>query len=238
MSCSVPARAAAPTPARRRGWRAPRRTPPRTSPRSGGRCSCCSASSGSCRRPRAPPSASARRRARTVVGEALRPSARSTLSWAMRPRQTTPASRGRAAMPAARNGRQVAISAGVGLFSGGAQRTALVIMQSMSVRPSSGSARSGRWRSRSFVSVRVEQLAGIVAGERPAGAVGAGDARARGRRSAAGPSVAERRRPAPLNQSGCRARVLVAVGDQARAERAVARRLGRNGAHWSSSSSA
>ena len=37
--------------------------------------------------------------------------------------------------PAARNCRQVAISPGVGLFSGGTQRTALVIMQSMSVRP-------------------------------------------------------------------------------------------------------
>ena len=41
----------------------------------------------------------------------------------------------------ARNGRQVPISAGVGLFCGGTQRTALVIMQSTSVRPSSGRAR-------------------------------------------------------------------------------------------------
>ena len=41
---------------------------------------------------------------------------------------------------ASKKGRQVAISFGSGLFSGGAQRTAFVIMQSTSFRPSSGRA--------------------------------------------------------------------------------------------------
>ena len=49
-------------------------------------------------------------------------------------------SRGSAARRAARKSRQVAISAGVGLFCGGTQRTAFETMQSVSARPSSGSA--------------------------------------------------------------------------------------------------
>ena len=65
---------------------------------------------------------------------------RSSVSWAMRPRQTTARSRGSAAMRATRNGRQVAISAGVGLFCGGTQRTALETRQSVSASPSAGSA--------------------------------------------------------------------------------------------------
>ena len=68
------------------------------------------------------------------------PSAASVLSWAMRPSARMATRRGIAAMRLARNGRQVPISAGVGLFSGGTQRTALVIMQSTSVSPSSGRA--------------------------------------------------------------------------------------------------
>ena len=48
---------------------------------------------------------------------------------------------GIAAMRCARNAsRQVLISAGVGLFSGGTQRTALVMRASTSVSPSSGRA--------------------------------------------------------------------------------------------------
>ena len=43
-----------------------------------------------------------------------------------------------AAISAARNPRQVFCSAGVGLFSGGTQRTALVMRASTSVSPSSG----------------------------------------------------------------------------------------------------
>ena len=58
----------------------------------------------------------------------------------MRPRQRTARSRGSAAIRAARNGRQVAISAGVGLFCGGTQRTAFDTRQSASTSPSSGSA--------------------------------------------------------------------------------------------------
>jgi hypothetical protein len=47
---------------------------------------------------------------------------------------------GISAMVAARNLRHVLISAGNGLFSGGTQRTALVIRASISVSPSSGRA--------------------------------------------------------------------------------------------------
>ena len=47
---------------------------------------------------------------------------------------------GQRARRAARNGRQVAISAGVGLFCGGTQRTAFETMQSVSASPSAGSA--------------------------------------------------------------------------------------------------
>ena len=75
-----------------------------------------------------------------------------------------------------RKSRQVLISAGVGLFSGGTQRTALVMRQSTSSSPSSGArvvvaAREAVTRQR-----LVEQVAGIVAGERPPGAVGAAQA--------------------------------------------------------------
>ena len=76
--------------------------------------------------------------AERVVGQA-RPSARSSVSWAIRPRQTiTAAGSGRSR--ASRNGRQVPISAGDGLFCGGTQRTAFAIRQSSSASPSAGSA--------------------------------------------------------------------------------------------------
>ncbi len=82
-----------------------------------------------------------------------------------------------------RKGRHVAISAGVGLFSGGAQRTALVIIASFSVKPSLGSARYSPSARPEFFQRAVEQVAGIIAGEGPPGAVGARCGRARGRRS-------------------------------------------------------
>ena len=49
-------------------------------------------------------------------------------------------SRGISAIVAVRKSRQVVISCGVGLFSGGTQRTALVMRQSSKLRPSSGRA--------------------------------------------------------------------------------------------------
>ncbi len=70
--------------------------------------------------------------------EGRSPSALTALSWPILPSVTTAVSRGMAAIVAARKPRQVAISSVVGLFSGGTQRTALVMRVSMSVRPSSG----------------------------------------------------------------------------------------------------
>ena len=80
-----------------------------------------------------------------AVGEGMArrraPSASSVDSWAMRPEHhdglqaaASPAS------VAARNGRQAAISAVAGLFSGGTQRTALAMRASIRARPSSGRA--------------------------------------------------------------------------------------------------
>ena len=72
-----------------------------------------------------------------------------------------------------RNCRQVAISAGVGLFCGGTQRTVFEIMQSTS----SSVLRRGdivpSARKPDLEQRAVEQLAGIVAEEGPPGAVGA-----------------------------------------------------------------
>ena len=73
---------------------------------------------------------------------------------------------------------------------------------------------------------RVEQLAGIIAGERPAGAVGAMLA---GREADdRQPGLAGRRTPAPARSTspGCSARHSLAERDQPRAQRAIARRLG------------
>ena len=58
-------------------------------------------------------------------------------SWAIRPRATIAQRSGRAAIVAARKGRQLLISDGIGLFCGGTQRTALVIAHETSRRPSS-----------------------------------------------------------------------------------------------------
>ena len=74
---------------------------------------------------------------------------------------------------AIRNCRQVLISAGVGLFCGGTQCTALPIRQSTSCSPSSIRATIVAAGKSVFEQGRIEQVAGIVAGERPPGAVGA-----------------------------------------------------------------
>ena len=62
------------------------------------------------------------------------------MSCATRPSATIARSLGMVSIVADRNGRQVLISAGSGLFCGGTQRTALPIRQSTSVSPSSGRA--------------------------------------------------------------------------------------------------
>ena len=77
------------------------------------------------------------------------------------------------AIVAVRKPRQVLISSGVGLFSGGTQRTPLVMRASIISRLSSGRAGENAAREAEFDQRRVEKVAGIVAGERPAGAVGA-----------------------------------------------------------------
>ena len=61
-------------------------------------------------------------------------------SWLILPRQTMTFSFGSAERLACRKGRQVLISSPTGLFSGGTQRTALVIIARLSLSPSPGSA--------------------------------------------------------------------------------------------------
>ena len=78
-----------------------------------------------------------RERKRAICGK---PSVVSALSCAMRPSATMTETLGRAAMRARRKPQQVAISAGVGLFCGGTQRTEFEMMQSTSCSPSSGRA--------------------------------------------------------------------------------------------------
>jgi hypothetical protein len=67
-------------------------------------------------------------------------SAANVLSCEMRPSVTTAHRFSISAIVARRKIRQFLISAGVGLFSGGTQRTALVMRASIRVRPSSGRA--------------------------------------------------------------------------------------------------
>jgi len=69
-----------------------------------------------------------------------RPSATTVLSWAMRPSATTAARFGISAIVALRKSRHSLISVPTGLFSGGTQRTALVMRVSCRARPSSGRA--------------------------------------------------------------------------------------------------
>src|SRR5262249_60215724 len=73
------------------------------------------------------------------VGQ-LPPSVRTVLSCATRPRATMACNFFISPIVGRRKSRQVLISSGVGLFSGGTQRTALVIRQSISSSPSSGCA--------------------------------------------------------------------------------------------------
>ena len=68
------------------------------------------------------------------------------------------------------------ISCGVGLFSGGTQRTALVMRQSIRVEAVVGTGLVAASGKAEFVKRRIEQIAGVIAGERPAGAVGAAQA--------------------------------------------------------------
>ena len=114
---------------------------------------------------------------RERVRASLRASVRRVLSWAMRPSARIARRLGMAAIVAARNGRQVPISAGVGLFSGGTQRTALVIMQSRSVEAVGRVGAIDALGEAVLEQRLVEQIAGIVAGEGAAGAVGAFEAR-------------------------------------------------------------
>ena len=68
------------------------------------------------------------------------PSERTVVSCEMRPSVTMARSFGISAMVGLRKSRQVLISAGVGLFSGGTQRTPLVMRASINSRLSSGRA--------------------------------------------------------------------------------------------------
>ena len=71
-----------------------------------------------------------------------------------------------------RNCRQVAISAGVGLFCGGTQRTVFEIMQSTSTRVLRRSNIMASTREADLEQRAVEQLAGIVAEKWASGTVG------------------------------------------------------------------
>ncbi len=141
-------------------------------------CSCCSASSGSCRRASRPALIACT--APCAKGTALRfsPSApRPSLSCAIRPRARMAAKRGMSASVADRNCRQVLISAVVGLFSGGTQRTALRYRRIGERQPVVRTRRVGALREAEVDQRPVEQVAGVVAGERPARSVRAAQAR-------------------------------------------------------------
>ena len=128
-----------------------------------------------------------RRRARTAgAAAATTPRVFSSCRYASNailPSATTTRTRGSAAISASRCGRQRAISSGVGLLSGGAQRTAAAMNASVSVSPSSGSLRRRDVGEAGAVQrghQEVARAADAVAGEDAAGAVGA----VRGRRQA------------------------------------------------------
>ena len=136
----------------------------------------------------------------------LRPRARSSVSCAMRPEAEHGAEPGQGREAGARGtaGRWRS-RPGVGLFSGGTQRTALVTRQSRSCEAVVGVGGEAAVGEAEAGQRGVEQLAGVVAGEGAAGAVGARDARARGRGPAGGASGSPKEGTAPLNQSGWRA---------------------------------
>ena len=94
-------------------------------------------------------------------------------SQASLPSVTTTRTRGSAAHSASRNGRQASNSCGVGLLSGGAQRTAAVIQASRRVRPSRRDSEIGRLAKPAACIAVIRKQAGSIAGEHPAGAVGA-----------------------------------------------------------------
>ena len=152
--------------------RARSRTPRGTSPASARRYWCCSASSDSWRTASSAPSVCLPPCSKGAA-DFLAPSAVTTLSWAMRPSATIARSFGISAMVACRKSRQVAIS----------RRRRLVLRRHAAHRI--GDAAVDQLKSvvgmRAVLAAReavarqrlVEQLAGVVAGERPAGAVGA-----------------------------------------------------------------
>ena len=76
-------------------------------------------------------------------------------------------------MVGVRKSRQVLISSGVGLFSGGTQRTAFVIRQSIKLEPVIGMRTIVAARKSIFAKRLVKQDPGIVTGKRAAGTVGA-----------------------------------------------------------------
>ena len=100
-------------------------------------------------------------------------SARRIWSCAPLPSARSTRSSGMTASSACRKGRQAVNSTGRGLFSGGRQRTALAMRQSTRRSPSFGIGAVGARGEAELQQGRVEEVAGIVAGEGPAGAVGA-----------------------------------------------------------------
>ena len=103
--------------------------------------------------------------------------ARDDVSWAMRPSITMARSLVISLIVADKKSRQVLISCGVGLFSGGTQRTALVMRQSTSVETVVGAGFVVALGEAKFFQRGVEEIAGIIAGERPPGAIGAAQPR-------------------------------------------------------------
>jgi hypothetical protein len=133
----------------------------------------------------------------TKLGEVgFNPCARSTLSCAIEPSASIARAFGKASMRDERNGRHVAISAGVGLFSGGAQRTALVIIAPFKREAIFGVGAVLPFREAKLLQRAVEQVARVIAGERAAGAVGAHAARREADDEQARIGIAERGRSA------------------------------------------
>ena len=99
--------------------------------------------------------------------------ARSTAPWAMAPSASTTAACGRPASSAARYSLQVAISAGVGLLSGGTHFTALVMRAPVSTQAVDARRRHRRGRPAERVQRLVQQHARVVARERTTRRIGA-----------------------------------------------------------------
>ena len=150
-----------------------RQRPPRTSAWSAGRYSCSGASNDSCRTARGRPEGRAAPRGRRDSRAASTRSASSVASCAMRPSARMTREFGSASMRAARNCRQRAISLGPRLVR---RRHAAHGIGDHAIDKLSASRRA--WivppaRQPDLQQRAVEQLAGIVAEEGPAGAVGA-----------------------------------------------------------------